>query len=311
MLARTRIAVLPLFLVPGLCAQATDASAPKPTKNIVATATEAGSFRTLLAAAQAAGLVDALSGKGPLTVFAPSDEAFAKLGKDTISALLKPEAKTKLANILKFHVVAGELNAAKVVGSKSLEALNGETLTIDTTKGVVVGGAKVSKTDIMASNGVIHVIDSVMLPPERQDIVATALAAGSFGTLAKALTAGGLVDTLAGEGPFTVFAPNDAAFAKLDAATLGELLKPENKAKLVAVLGLHVVSGRVLAKDVVKLNSATSLGGNLTIEVKDGGVLVNGAKVLRTDVLASNGVIHVIDTVITAPAAPKAGEQAR
>ncbi len=298
------------FVIAPLCAQ-TDGPAPKPTKDIVATATAAGSFGTLLTAAKAAGLVEALQGKGPLTVFAPSDEAFAKLGKDTIAALLKPEAKAKLANILKFHVVAGEMTAAKVVGSKTLEALNGETLTIDTKNGVMVANAKVAKTDIMASNGVIHIIDSVMLPPERQDIVGTAVAAGSFGTLAKALTAGGLVAALQGDGPFTVFAPTDAAFAKIDAAALADLLKPENKEKLVSILKLHVVSGRVLAKDVGKLTAATSLGGNLAIEVKDGTVMVNGAKVVKTDVLASNGVIHVIDTVITAPAAAKAAAPAR
>lgn len=282
-----------------LQAQAVEAAATRPTSDIVTVAMEAGSFKTLLTAAKAAGLVDALKGKGPLTVFAPTDAAFEKLGAKTIESLLEPENKQKLAAILSYHVVPGEVMAAKVVTSKSLQSLLGDELAVQAGKQVMVGGAVVSKTDIMAKNGVIHVIDSVMMPPEHKDIVATAVAAGSFKTLAKALTAGGLIATLQGSGPFTVFAPTDEAFAKLDPATLADLLQPENKDKLVAILKNHVVSGRVLARDVVKLKSAESLQGDtLAIKVGDDGVMVGDAKVLKTDVLASNGVIHVIDTVL-------------
>lgn len=136
-----------------------------------------------------------------------------------------------------------------------------------------------------------------------KDIVETAVAAGSFTTLAKALQAAGLVETLKGSGPFTVFAPTDAAFAKLPAGTLDDLLKPENKAKLTAVLTYHVVPGKVMASQVTGLTSAKTVNGEpLSIAVKDGAVMVGGAKVVKADVSASNGVIHVIDTVVLPPA---------
>jgi len=134
---------------------------------------------------------------------------------------------------------------------------------------------------------------------QTQDIVETAVAAGQFKTLATALGAAGLIDTLKGSGPFTVFAPTDAAFAKLPSGTVEDLLKPENKAKLTAVLTYHVVSGRVMAADVVKLKEAKSVqGGAITITASTAGVTANNARVTATDIVASNGVIHVIDTVL-------------
>ena len=133
----------------------------------------------------------------------------------------------------------------------------------------------------------------------QKDIVDTAVAAGSFNTLATALQAAGLVETLKGKGPFTVFAPTDAAFAKLPAGTVENLLKPENKDKLVAVLTYHVVPGAVSSGQVVKMTSAKTVqGGSVKISTKDGGVMIDGAKVVTADVVASNGVIHVIDSVI-------------
>jgi uncharacterized surface protein with fasciclin (FAS1) repeats len=134
-----------------------------------------------------------------------------------------------------------------------------------------------------------------------KDIVDTAVAAGSFNTLAAALTAAGLVDTLKGEGPFTVFAPTDAAFAALPAGTVEDLLKPENKDKLVAVLTYHVVAGKVMSTDLTEgMTAATVQGANITITL-EGGAKVNGAVISAADVEASNGVIHVIDSVILPP----------
>ena len=165
---------------------------------------------------------------------------------------------------------------------------------------VFINGAQVILTDMKACNGVIHVIDSVLLPP--QDIVDTAVADGRFKTLAAALHAGGLVETLKGEGPFTVFAPTDEAFAKLPAGTIDTLLKPENKDKLVGILTYHVVAGSVFAKDVVTLTEAKTVEGkSVTIKVMDGKVYINDAQVIITDILCSNGVIHVIDTVLLPP----------
>jgi uncharacterized surface protein with fasciclin (FAS1) repeats len=132
-----------------------------------------------------------------------------------------------------------------------------------------------------------------------KDIVDTAVAAGSFKTLAKALQAADLVETLKGAGPFTVFAPTDQAFAKLPAGTLETLLKPENKPKLQRILKSHVVAGKVMAAEVVKISSAKAVSGDtLRIASLDGGVTVDGAKVVKTDIAATNGVIHVIDSVI-------------
>lgn len=134
---------------------------------------------------------------------------------------------------------------------------------------------------------------------QSRDLVETAVAAGQFNTLAAALKAAGLVDTLKGAGPFTVFAPTDAAFAKLPKGTVEDLLKPENKAKLAAILTYHVVSGRVMAADVVKITDAKTVqGGSLKVTAAGGKVMVDGANVVKTDISASNGVIHVIDSVV-------------
>ena len=140
---------------------------------------------------------------------------------------------------------------------------------------------------------------AVATAAQQKDIVDTAVAAGSFKTLAKALQAAGLVDTLKGAGPFTVLAPTDDAFAKLPAGTLEDLLKPENRQKLTQILTYHVVPGSVKAADVVKLKSAKTVNGAaVTIKADGGNVMVDNAKVVKTDIAASNGVIHVIDTVI-------------
>jgi uncharacterized surface protein with fasciclin (FAS1) repeats len=132
-----------------------------------------------------------------------------------------------------------------------------------------------------------------------KDVVDTAVAAGQFKTLAAALQAAGLVDTLKGKGPFTVFAPTDAAFAKLPKGTVEELLKPENKAKLTAILTYHVVAGKVMAADVVKVKDAKTVqGGSIKVNAGGGKVMVDGATVVKTDIGASNGVIHVVDSVL-------------
>jgi transforming growth factor-beta-induced protein len=145
-------------------------------------------------------------------------------------------------------------------------------------------------------------VQTVAYKAEAKDIVDTAVAAGSFKTLVAAVQAAGLVETLKGEGPFTVFAPTDEAFAKLPEGTVETLLKPENKEKLVAVLTYHVVPGKVMAADVVKLTEAPTVqGSKAKVKVEDGTVMIDGAKVVKTDIVTSNGVIHVIDAVILPP----------
>ncbi len=172
---------------------------------------------------------------------------------------------------------------------------------------VIVDGAKVVTTDIACSNGVIHVIDHVIMPAT-DDIPTTAINAGDFNTLVAAVKAAGLADVLASEGPFTVFAPTDEAFKKLPAGTVESLLKPENKQKLIDILKYHVVSGRIYSPDALAAGSALTLQGNqIKITTDDRGARVNNAQLLAADIDASNGVIHVIDAVLL----PTDSKQAR
>ena len=281
-----------------------------PGKDIVTTAVEAGSFKTLVAAVKAAGLVETLQGKGPFTVFAPTDEAFAKLPAGTVETLLKPENKQKLVSILTYHVVPGKVLAADVVKLNAAPTVNGQRVDIKVDGGKVkVDQANVVTTDIATSNGVIHVIDQVILP-SFDDLAATADKAGTFKTLIAAAKAAGIVPVLTGDQPLTVFAPTDAAFAKLPAGTVESLVKPENKEKLAAILKFHVVPGRVYSNDVLANKGLKTVqGGTLTAAVKDGAATINGAGIVATDIDASNGVIHVIDSVMLPPAAAAKGAQ--
>lgn len=270
-----------------------------PKLDLVETAVEAGQFTILAKALTAAGLVESLQGEGPFTVFAPTDEAFKKLPKGTLETLLKPEYKDQLVSILTYHVVSGNVMASEVVKLSNATTLNGQRVDIQTNAGgVMVDQAKVTATDVKASNGVIHVIDTVMLP-ESKDIVGVAAEAGSFGTLIAAAKAAGLVPALTGEGPLTVFAPTDEAFAALAPGTVESLLMPENREKLRSILLTHVVEGRVYSDQAAKLSEAkTAQGGMITIKPWNGTLKVGGASVVSADIEASNGVIHVIDRVI-------------
>ena len=275
-------------------------------KDIVDTAVAAGSFKTLAAALQAADLVNALKGKGPFTVFAPTDEAFGKLPKGTVENLLKPENKQALVGVLTYHVVSGQVAARDVVKLSNTATLNGQRVDIQVQSGKVkVDNANVTATDIMCSNGVIHVIDQVILPSS-DSIPATAAKAKSFTTLLAAVKAAGLADVLSGKGPFTVFAPTDDAFARLPDGTVSSLLKPENREKLVAILKYHVVAGRVFSDAAVSVGKAKTLqGGQLMIRSTKTGATINDARLVKVDIDASNGVIHVIDRVLIPGKKPK------
>jgi transforming growth factor-beta-induced protein len=270
--------------------------------DIVDTAIGAGSFKTLVAAVQAADLVDALRGDGPFTVFAPTDDAFARLPAGTVDSLLRPENRAKLQAILLYHVVPGKVEAAEVIRRSGATSLNGQRIPFSTDGSVVrIDTSKVAAADIMCSNGVIHVIDSVILPAT-DDIVTLADSTGSFSTLLAAAKAAGLVDALKSSGPITVFAPTDDAFAKLPAGTVESLLEPENREMLAAVLTYHVVPGRVFAMDPAKAGRATTLQGeDVIIDIRDGRLTISGATVISTDINASNGVVHILDRVILPP----------
>jgi len=285
----------------GASASGSSASRSSADQNIVQTAIAAGQFNTLASLLTKAGLVDTLSTGGPFTVFAPTDAAFAKVPKATLDALAENPAQLK--SVLLYHVVPDRVAAADVVKLTSAKTLEGRSVAIKVVDGsVYIDMAKVTTPDVTASNGVIHVIDSVLIPnaapaTPAKNIVQTAIAAGQFKTLASLLTKAGLAGTLQGKGPFTVFAPTDAAFAKVPKATLAALGK--DKAKLRAVLLYHVVKGKVTAAQAMKLRSAKTLQGkSLSIRVSGGKVLVGGATVTKADVTASNGVIHVINKVL-------------
>ena len=295
---------------------------PQP-MTIVDIAVSDGRFATLVAALQAADLVDTLEGEGPFTVFAPNDDAFAKLPEGTVESLLADVPA--LTDVLLYHVVAGNVMAADVVALESAETLQGAKVSI-TVDGNTVGinEATVLITDVEASNGVIHVIDTVLLPPQpdrtrapaatatlaptatpepepqAMTIVDIAVADGRFGTLVAALEAADLVATLEREGPFTVFAPTDDAFAKLPEGTVESLLA--DIPALTDILLYHVVAGNVMAADVVTLESAETLqGAKVAITVEGDSVMVSDARIVISDIEASNGVTHVIDTVLIPP----------
>ena len=295
------LAVLSVAVVAVVGAGSASAQSRASNVDIVQTAVGAGQFTTLASLLQQAGLVNTLATGGPFTVFAPTDAAFAKVPKATLDALAADPAKLKA--VLLYHVVPGRVTAADVVKLSSAKTAEGRSLAIKVSNGaVLVDSAQVVTPDVQASNGVIHVIDSVLIPREGmpatpKTIVQTAVAAGSFKTLASLLKKAGLVGALQGKGPFTVFAPTDAAFAKLPKATLAALGK--DKAKLRSALLYHVVKGSVPAAKVVKLRSATTLNGKaVSIRVKGGNVVVGGARVTTADVKASNGVIHVVNKVL-------------
>lgn len=270
-------------------------------KDILETADAAGSFKILEAALRAADLVDPLKGSGPLTVFAPTDQAFAKLPKGTLESLLKPKNKSKLQAILKYHVVSGKVGLSDALAAKNAETLQGDQVRISFKDGKLkVNAATLVNADINASNGIIHVIDSVLLPPEpKSDITSVAKKAGKFNTLLAAVEAAGLEKALIGDKPLTVFAPTDDAFKALPEGTVENLLKPENRDTLKSILTLHVVPGKVSAGDALNAKSAKSLnGGKLQFGIKNGTFEVNGVRIVTTDIQCDNGVIHVIDSVI-------------
>lgn len=277
-------------------------------KDIVDTAVAAGSFTSLATALSSAGLIDTLKGEGPFTVFAPTDEAFAALPAETIEALLAdPEA---LANVLTYHVLSGQVLAADVIagGNTAINMLNGSQAQIMVNNGgVKIDDANIVQTDILASNGVIHVIDKVIVPTaddtsSGNTIVDLALASPELSTLVTALSSAGLVDTLNGSGPFTVFAPTNAAFAALPSGTLDSLLA--NPSELSKVLTHHVIASQIKSADLVAsgVGSAETVNGSqVYYAATSNQVKVAESMVTVADIEASNGIIHIVDTVLIPP----------
>jgi uncharacterized surface protein with fasciclin (FAS1) repeats len=285
---------------------------PLPDENIVEFAQGAApEFSILVQAVVAAGLVETLSGPGPFTVFAPTDAAFAallaELGVTAEELLADTE---QLTRVLTYHVLPSRVVAAQVPFDTAITTVQGgsftvsEDLIITDSRGRT---ANIVGTDEFASNGVVHVIDRVILPLPADNIVAVAQgAAPEFSILVQAVVAAGLAETLSGPGPFTVFAPTDAAFAALLAelgVTAEELLADTEL--LTAVLTYHVLPARVLAAEIVPDTPITTVQGG-TFSISPALVITDSrmrtANIVDTNIFASNGVIHVIDGVILPPA---------
>ena len=289
---------------------------------------------TLVSAVQAAGLVDTLNGEGPFTIFAPTNDAFAAIPAETLDMVL---ADTDLlTSILTYHVVAGDSSSASDLGSAGMLAtVNGDSLEFGT-DGTTVNGAEVICSDVPVANGTVHIVDQVLLPPavvemlseagpmessmEPSGAACSAVPAdgeGSFGgmaddpaataasnnpllsTLVSAVQAAGLVDTLNGEGPFTIFAPTNDAFAAIPAADLDAVLADTDL--LTSILTYHVVAGEMLSSaDLVAAGEIETVQGTtlMITEGADGGIEVNGAAGLCVDVPTANATVHIIDMVL-------------
>ena len=269
-----------------------------PPVDIPTTAQTTGIHTSLVAAVIQADLLPTLQGTGPFTVFAPTDQAFTDAGID-LAALDNPTGKQTLSDILLYHVVSAEVQSSDVTDCMSADAANGQPLSFTVGSTVMVNDANVTSTDVVASNGLIHVIDKVLTPSDTpNNIPRTAQCTGIHNSLVAGVIQAELLETLQGTGPFTVFAPTDQAFidAGIDLAALNT---PEGKATLSDILLYHVVSGEVPSSAVTECLAATAVNGqSLSFTVGDG-VMVNDANVTLADVNTSNGVIHVIDKVLT------------
>ena len=274
-----------------------------PPVDIPATAQTTGIHDSLVAAVVQADLLATLQGTGPFTLFAPTDQAFADAGID-LAALDNPTGKEALSDILLYHVVPSQVPASAVTECMSADAANGQPLSFTVGNGVMVNDANVTMTDVVTSNGLIHVIDKVLTPSDTpNDIPRTAQCTGIHDSLVAGVIQAELLETLQGPGPFTLFAPTDQAFA--DAGIdLASLDTPAGKAALSDILLYHVVSGEVPSSAVTECMSATAVNGQPLSFTVNGGVMVNGANVTLADVNTSNGVIHVIDKVLTPSDAP-------
>jgi len=274
-------------------------------ETVVEIAVNDGSFTTLVAALQEAELVEALSGEGPFTVFAPTDDAFADLLAQLDISAQDLLNHPQLTDVLLYHVVSGKVMSTDLSEGLEAETLKGDSIMVSLEGGVFINESEVVTADVEGSNGVIHVIDKVLVPEDfvletepDETVVDIAVNNGSFTTLVAALQEAELVEALSGEGPFTVFAPTDDAFADLLAQldiTAEDLL---NHPQLTDVLLYHVVSGKVMSTDLSEGLEAETLKGDSIMVSLEGGVFINESEVVTADVEGSNGVIHIIDKVL-------------
>jgi transforming growth factor-beta-induced protein len=255
---------------------------------------------TLEAAVVAANLGGALSGDGPFTVFAPTDAAFAALPAGTLDALLA-DPSGDLTQILLYHVVGAKAMSTDLSNGQTIVTLQGKSVTVTINDGkVYINNAQVTVADIVGDNGVVHVIDAVLLPP-RVTVADIIINSENHNTLEAAVVAANLGGALSGDGPFTVFAPTDAAFAALPAGTLDALLA-DPSGDLTQILLYHVVGAKAMSTDLSNGQTIVTLQGkSVTVTINDGKVYINNAQVTVADIVADNGVVHVIDAVLLPP----------
>ena len=292
-------------------------------QNIVELALATPQLSTLVTALKAASLVDTLTGDGPFTVFAPTNTAFDALLPGVLANLLKPANKAQLSDLLTYHVVSGNIMTSMILDKEMIKTVEGKYVTARKADAltIFINSARITVSNVTASNGVIHFIDAVLVPsgapptpptppppaPGTQNIVQLASATPDLSTLVEAVKAAALVDTLESTGPFTVFAPMNEAFAALPAGTLANLLKPKNKAQLVRLLTYHVVQGAVKAADILDGERLLTVEGMYVMcAVNKSGVFINNAQVTTADVMASNGVVHIINQVLLPRSIPPA-----
>lgn len=296
---RAAVVVPALLLTTVACAD-DETVGPELSADVVAAATASPELSTLASLIASAGLTGALQGPGPFTVFAPVNSAFAALDAEVVAALTDSGNADLLAEVLSFHVVSGvSALSTDLTDGQTVTTLEGGTLTLGVSaSGVTVNGTAVIEADIETENGVVHLIDGVLMP--EVDLVDKAILTPDVSTLVAAVVAGDLVSTLRGDGPFTVFAPINAAFEALGTDRLDVLLDPANQALLQKLLTYHVVSGDIRAADLTDgAMVATVEGTEVSIDLSGATPRVNGADIIATDIVVENGVIHLIDGVLT------------
>jgi uncharacterized surface protein with fasciclin (FAS1) repeats len=260
---------------------------------------------TLAAVLGLTGLDEVLRGEGPFTVFAPTDAAFAAIPQEVIDALLA-DPSGDLTSILLYHVVSGTALSTDLSDGQEVVTVNGAAVTVSIVDGeVFINNARVTVADVEADNGVVHVIDAVLLPPTATTTVMDIIEGSDVHeTLAAVLGLTGLDEVLRGEGPFTVFAPTDAAFAAIPQEVIDALLA-DPSGDLTSILLYHVVSGTALSTDLSDGQEVVTVNGaSVTVSIVDGEVFINNARVTVADLVADNGVVHVIDAVLLPPADP-------
>lgn len=282
----------------GTTASATTSSGV--TQDIVQTAVSTPGFSTLVALLGQADLVDTLQGPGPFTVFAPTDDAFAALDPNLVAYLTNPANVADLRSVLLYHVAGEQLTSSDVLTSPFVSTLNGQRAYVTFFGGLPrIDGAVIAVTDIVCTNGIIHVLDHVM-QPNLARIADTAASTARFDTLLAAVGAANLATVLDSPGPFTVLAPTDLAFAQLPAGVLDSLLEPQNQGLLTQILTYHVIPGRVysdVAWDQVRWQTVNGAFVEFN-QSPLGAQRINGARVLRRDIDTANGVVYAIDKVL-------------